>query len=695
MRSFSIIPNSSQSVIEQYSVFLSREVYMNMKYPYDVNDPLFLQQLGVLQAEGIRRAINNNRVVAHSGLQEINKTVVNSADYIGDKIGDAANMITSSLDKGFTTLNYSLIKIDGGLQTANVHLSNINGGINMANTHLLNIDRGIHDVNDKLEVLGGLIGQGFSRLYYALRQTDSILNDILKELRIPETQRERSRNIEEGTKFLTLALQDVNDRYFDDAFDKFNNALTFEKTDWYSWFNIGVIHLRSKRHINPQKAIDALNEAVHYGRAEALYRKNAKLESKMDETYLLLAEAYYLQNDFRKAVSETERCLHLKGKADFMKVKYLSAINGKESKQEAAKILSKLTEENPYIILQVLEDFDILRNEFVTELREDYRNNAVLQAKALLKQCEGMIKKSLVRNVIEEIEKLIQTNTYLDAVEAIYKLNEKRTWPRTFLIPDGFSGTVSAFIAYERQRSVDTGITGEWWEKLSLLENNKVSSLITNTNIPSDVLDKISRLNVYYMRKIESGDVPTYLEDLVGEYRSYPLNMDIAAHRNISYATLQYLLSEWAKLDDFHISLSHSERYWIEYADGLIGSTISKNPNITDELKKIIKKRINQMGNDFSKGQKKGYYGIEDTYYEDACYIATACYGSAYINEIDRFRDYRDNYMVNSRMGRYFIAFYYFTSPPVAKIIAKHEWLKKTIRKFILSPILKRLPKSV
>ncbi|MDR0969539.1 MAG: hypothetical protein LBM67_03255 [Lentimicrobiaceae bacterium] len=48
MRDFSIIPNSSQSAIEQYSDFLSREVYSNMQ-PYDVNDPLFLQQLGVLQ----------------------------------------------------------------------------------------------------------------------------------------------------------------------------------------------------------------------------------------------------------------------------------------------------------------------------------------------------------------------------------------------------------------------------------------------------------------------------------------------------------------------------------------------------------------------------------------------------------------------------------------------------------------------
>jgi len=77
-----------------------------------------------------------------------------------------------------------------------------------------------------------------------------------------------------------------------------------------------------------------------------------------------------------------------------------------------------------------------------------------------------------------------------------------------------------------------------------------------------------------------------------------------------------------------------------------------------------------------------------------SCYIATACYGSVYACEVDRFREYRDGYLITSWLGRAFIAFYYFTSPPIAKVIEKHEWMKKTIRRFLLSPILKRLPKN-
>jgi len=77
-----------------------------------------------------------------------------------------------------------------------------------------------------------------------------------------------------------------------------------------------------------------------------------------------------------------------------------------------------------------------------------------------------------------------------------------------------------------------------------------------------------------------------------------------------------------------------------------------------------------------------------------SCYIATACYGSIYADEVNRFREYRDRSLVSSWLGRIFIAFYYFTSPPIARVIAKHEWMKKIVRKFLLSPILKRLPKA-
>ena len=413
MRNFSIIPNSSQSAIEQYSDFLTREVYSKMQ-PYDVNDPLFLQQLGVLQAEGIRRAINNNSAISYSGFQGTNATIENSTNYIGNKIGSVANMLTSCLDKGFTTLNSSLIKIDSGIEIANVHLSNINRGVNTANTHLSNINADIQNVNNNLIVLGKLVGQGFSMLHNQLSQSNKQLGQILQELKIPETQRERRYRIEEGTKYLTLALQNGDTLYFEDAFDEFNTALTFEKKDWFSWFNVGLIHLRSKEHVNPQKAIDAFKRTVHYGQAEITYTKNVNLEHKIDEAYLYMAEAYYLQQEYKSAISETEQCLHAKDKANFMRVKYLSATNENQNKQIATEILSKLINQNPYITLQVLEDDDILQNEQIINLLEKIRAEKNKEAKSILTKikCED-------NQTVNKIKELISTNAFLDVHEAL------------------------------------------------------------------------------------------------------------------------------------------------------------------------------------------------------------------------------------------------------------------------------------
>ena len=181
MRNFSIIPNSSQDALEQYTDFLSRDVYFGMQ-PCGINDPLFLQQLGVLQAEGIRKAINTNSAVTYSGFQETNETIAKSTNFIGNKIDSVANMLTSSLDRGFGTLNNSLVSIDSGINTVNKNLnvlgnmaaqgfSALNAGINTVNAQLSN-------VNKNLNALENMVGQGFSILYAQLRLSNNLLNDI-------------------------------------------------------------------------------------------------------------------------------------------------------------------------------------------------------------------------------------------------------------------------------------------------------------------------------------------------------------------------------------------------------------------------------------------------------------------------------------------------------------------------------------
>lgn len=71
-----------------------------------------------------------------------------------------------------------------------------------------------------------------------------------------------------------------------------------------------------------------------------------------------------------------------------------------------------------------------------------------------------------------------------------------------------------------------------------------------------------------------------------------------------------------------------------------------------------------------------------------ACFIATATYGSALGPEVSTLRQFRDDVLLCSRLGRTFVGFYYFASPPLASLISKDERLQALTRRFLLEPIL-------
>jgi hypothetical protein len=76
---------------------------------------------------------------------------------------------------------------------------------------------------------------------------------------------------------------------------------------------------------------------------------------------------------------------------------------------------------------------------------------------------------------------------------------------------------------------------------------------------------------------------------------------------------------------------------------------------------------------------------------QSGCFIATACYGSAYAPEVALLQDYRDRVLLNSLGGRAFVKFYYMVSPPLATVIARSEPLKKWVRRYLVAPIVIRV----
>jgi hypothetical protein len=69
------------------------------------------------------------------------------------------------------------------------------------------------------------------------------------------------------------------------------------------------------------------------------------------------------------------------------------------------------------------------------------------------------------------------------------------------------------------------------------------------------------------------------------------------------------------------------------------------------------------------------------------CFIATAAYGSPLESHVMVLRQFRDTYLMKTKLGRAFVQLYYKYSPPIADVIAKHYWMRVVVR-WSLTPLV-------
>jgi hypothetical protein len=74
----------------------------------------------------------------------------------------------------------------------------------------------------------------------------------------------------------------------------------------------------------------------------------------------------------------------------------------------------------------------------------------------------------------------------------------------------------------------------------------------------------------------------------------------------------------------------------------------------------------------------------------DACFIATAAYGSLLANDVDMLRRFRDIVLKHSVLGELAVETYYTFGPPVAGVVGESDLLRETARDF-LGPIVDRV----
>jgi hypothetical protein len=71
---------------------------------------------------------------------------------------------------------------------------------------------------------------------------------------------------------------------------------------------------------------------------------------------------------------------------------------------------------------------------------------------------------------------------------------------------------------------------------------------------------------------------------------------------------------------------------------------------------------------------------------EQACFIATAAYGTPLAEEVGTLRQFRDEFLITNPIGRALVAVYYKLSPPAAGFISRHRTLRTVVRGCLVNP---------
>lgn len=523
MNSFSIMPYEHQSILESYQQWLASDLYQN-HYFANFNDPNFLQKLSILQAEGLRHDIGVHATVTHGSISE-------ASSQMGRKIQSAASLITSSLNDGFSMMNTRMIEANSSLRSIDKGIGTVNQTLQQGNQILSNIDGGIAQMNRGMNVvasginrLDGHVVAGFNQLdshivaglnqldghivaaftalranisqaasviQYQIQQSEIVLRQILDELRIPESQRERRYHIEEGMKYYNKGMQSGDCLYFEDALDEFSTAISIERKDFFSWYYTGMIYLYSKTHINPEKALSAFDRYIHY--ADALPQRH----NLFDEAIMMKAECEYLMQHVDAAYRLVEKLVPNSTKAALRAMKYLSASSDSNRQQKAVEILKDLMQQNPYIVMQILEDYDLLSNTFII----DYLSKFKIEVSREINQLISKLDKDMVslkknpstwyRDIVDEFNSLKARAKSIESdmgvVDALL-LKEK-----ILLMLEKTSDTINRLIEQERERVKQERLAKERAEQKRIAEERlaypKAHGLV-DLGLPSGTLWK-------------------------------------------------------------------------------------------------------------------------------------------------------------------------------------------------------------
>lgn len=170
-------------------------------------------------------------------------------------------------------------------------------------------------------------------------------------------------------------------------------------------------------------------------------------------------------------------------------------------------------------------------------------------------------------------------------------------------------------------------------------------------------------LNRFHYAGFITATCDEILTDLFGNFKFYTKEI---VNNNYFEDIMKYAK---IALEDYE-SLTTQQKELL-LSDEFYSGKINVFRNVVSQFPKEVEKIKNQK-------DKKG-----------GCFIATAVYNSYEAPEVLILRKFRDDILLSSKIGQFFVKFYYSFSPPIAKLLSNKSLLKVIVKKYILTPFVK------
>lgn len=540
MENFSIEPCLTTPPIAQWSDYLAFQLYSD--FPQKTDDPLFLQKLGVVQAEHLRRTMvacaSAHARTTTSGLKYIDESRRQDMRKLGREMQRVSNALASQLEGGFASMNYSLTEVSKKQDIANAFLHSIDDGIRNVNESISHIGQtsqaiaaGIQGINQRLNSINAqsvLLNENLKVLnlqidHYAslgiglLDGISFLLNQIAKEQRLPEYARESRFHVESAMKFIRMAVERKNARYYDDAFEELLEASRLNARDYNVWFYLGYLHLYSVKHLDMPKAVEAFEQFFYYAPNDA---------QQWDEACMHLATSHYMMRNPYASLKAMMRIKNETPKSLLLNAKYLSCCDCESDRLAALVPLKTILKKWPRALMMVLEDADLLRSPHVVKFIDAARNGLNANARKHLDDLLPLIK-NLKNRTADEIKRLTMLGKTVGFTPHFTPLDELDSGVATvtdFIAKNTFMDALAA-------KNVCSKLMMRWYylekqineeiqknnETLNNLTNNHKAILAQKKAAQNDILSEINLLDIAAKSSIENLRAYEFLMSVISE----------------------------------------------------------------------------------------------------------------------------------------------------------------------------------